>query len=282
MSKRLHHGLTIALLATSCSVDPESSAEGFGASGPGDDAVEVSSPDLEITGGVPGPAPGDTVITVVWHVIRAGTAVSQGNSSDANIQATIARANADFVAPSFYFQLKAIDRTTNLSWYNAPRGSAAERQMKETLRVGSSRTLNVYTNNTVEGTIGAATSPIDYFDDPDFDGVVFNHAAMIGGNGAPYSSGNQLTTWAGKWLGLEFVWHGGCVTSGSAGDFISDTPAQSTEAWGCPTGRNSCPNQQGNDPIHNFMNFTDDACRNNFTPKQYERMAEQWDDFRDG
>ena len=51
---------------------------------------------------------------------------------------------------------------------------------------------------------------------------------------------------------------GGC----SGGDLVADTPAENEPYYGCIPGdvRDTCPQISGNDPINNYMDYSDDVC----------------------
>ena len=77
---------------------------------------------------------------------------------------------------------------------------------------------------------------------------------------------------------LEHTFAHGCSASG---DCVADTPKEAQPQFDCPVGADTCP-APGLDPIHNFMDYTQDSCMNEFTPGQVERMNDAWIDFRAG
>jgi hypothetical protein len=178
----------------------------------------------------------------------------------------------------FRFLLAKITYTVNAEWYTVTPGKT-ERDMKAALYEGDSRTLNVYAANIGAGLLGWAYFPKAYNNGRDFiDGVVMLDESMPGGTAGKYSLGDTLTHEVGHWLMLEHTFKSGCSASN---DFVADTPREAFPQFDCPIGADSCT-APGLDPIHNFMDYTQDSCMNMFTPGQVERMNDAWVAFRAG
>jgi len=224
-------------------------------------------------------------IKVHVHVIR--NASGGGDVSDARIAQQIAFLNSAYgggtggANTGFSFTLVSTDRTNNASWYTCTPGTTAETQMKNALRLGTAQDLNIYANNMGGGLLGWATFPSDYTSKPKMDGVVLLSASMPGGSAAPYNLGDTATHEIGHWMGLYHTFQGGCSATG---DSVADTPAEKSSAFGCPAGRNTCTGTKypGNDPIENFMDYTDDSCMYKFTAGQDSRMNTMWSTYRAG
>ncbi len=208
------------------------------------------------------------------HVITNGTAGAVP-SSQINSQITVL--NNAYAASGISFTLAGTDVTNNASWYTVGYGTTAEKQMKYALHRGTKDDLNIYIANIGGGLLGWATFPNG--SDPLMDGVVILNSSLPGGSAAPYNLGDTATHEVGHWVGLYHTFQGGC---GGSGDQVSDTAAEKSPAYGCPTNRDTCRRDAGLDPVHNFMDYSDDACMFEFTAGQRTRMQNQWVLYRAG
>ncbi len=220
------------------------------------------------------------VINVYFHVVNKGTGISNGDISTTLINNQMNVLNAAYGGWGWQFNLVAVDRTTNATWYNGCYGTS-ESAMKSALRQGTADDLNIYTCNPSNGILGYATFPSSYNSAPSKDGIVILYASVPGGGAAPYDEGDTATHEVGHWMGLYHTFQGGC--SGS-GDSVSDTPAEKSAAYGCPAGRDTCTGNRypGQDPITNFMDYTDDSCMFQFSGGQDTRMDSQFTTYRYG
>lgn len=218
-------------------------------------------------------------IPVHFHVISAGDALTQGNIPASQVQAQINVLNTAYAPAGVRFNLVNTTRTRQATWFmNAAPGTAEQTQMKTALRVGGARELNIYTVGflSLSGLLGYATYAHSYAGAPTDDGVVILYSTLPGGTRANYGLGQTMTHEVGHWVGLYHTFEGGCED----GDEVADTPPEATAAVGCPVGRDTCKNDTLPDPIHNYMDYSYDACLTEFTPGQHTRMRAQIATYR--
>lgn len=79
--------------------------------------------------------------------------------------------------------------------------------------------------------------------------------------------------------GLPHTFDGGCTVES---DGVADTPAEAEAYFGCSPEemRDTCPDFPGIDPVHNFMDYSDDICLYEFTAGQMEVMQAFYDSER--
>ena len=226
-----------------------------------------------------GRAPSNFSVTVpvYWHVVTDSAAGALTDSQIASQIDVINRAfsgGAGGAATGFRFSLAGITRTNNAVWYRS-QSAGAEHEMKRALKQGGDNTLNIY--STSGGAyLGYAYLPeITDTAQAYLDGIVIDWRTMPGAS-TEYQGvsdeGDTLTHEAGHWLNLEHTFFGQCNKNG---DFVADTPPQKSASSGCPAGKDTCP-APGLDPIHNYMDYSDDSCITEFTPGQVQRMRDSW------
>ncbi|PNS19973.1 hypothetical protein CAC42_7940 [Sphaceloma murrayae] len=195
--------------------------------------------------------------------------------------------NSAYNPYSIRFKLIDTTFTANDAWAVAS-GSDMD-AMKRALRKGTYNTLNLYFHSDLSGSIlGTCTLPSDIGPgrpNPSIynaDGCNVAAQTMPGGKISGYNLGKTAVHEVGHWLGLLHVFEG--YSCSGNGDFIGDTPMQSTSTDGCPTkpAKDSCPTLKGSDLVHNFMDYSTDACYERFTTGQMQRVRSLWAKFRQG
>jgi Pregnancy-associated plasma protein-A len=213
-------------------------------------------------------------IKVAWHVISS--TAGEGNLTQAQIDAQIAKLNSDYAGTGFTFTLASVDRRVDNKFFGMTPGSRNETNAKNALAIDPARRFNIYSAKPGQGLLGWATFPWSYPESDKRHGVVIHYATIPGGSLAPYNLGRTLVHEAGHYLGLYHTFQGGCT---APGDQVDDTPYEASAAFGCPTGRNTCT-AAGDDPITNFMDYTDDACMFQFSAGQVVRMQASAGQYR--
>jgi hypothetical protein len=231
----------------------------------------------------------DVHVPVHFHIVTTSDG-TEGDVSDL-VSGQMSVLDAAYRHAGVRFHLSSLEVVANDTWFFSEAGSPEEVEMKAALRRGGARALNVYTTFG-DIYLGWATFPSDYRHDPLYDGVVVYYATLPGGGLSfpydptqepdgviTYDLGDTGTHEVGHWLGLYHTFEGGCSVKN---DRVADTPAEAEPQFFCAV-RDSCTGKRfpGLDPIHNFMDYVDDACMFEFTRGQEGRMRDQWDAYRD-
>ncbi len=214
---------------------------------------------------------------------------SNGKIDEKTFRDQILVLNECFKYSRIHFVLNRIVESVNEIWFNWDpiHRSNDERDMKNRLGAHHEEGLNFYTVNSYSlddesMIIGKATFPRDYYrsDNPQQDGIVVAYNTLPGLN--DLFKGKNAVHEVGHWMGLYHTFQGGC---NQYGDLVPDTVAHKRWNTGSAdriTDPNNACNPSEKPPIRNYMNYTDDSVRNEFTEQQIRRMRYQLLSYRTG
>jgi len=230
------------------------------------------------------------IIPVVVHVIHDG---GTNNISDAQIQSQIDVLNEDFrkitgtngdgngVDTEIQFCLakktpdgKCTNGIVRILSTLSNHQTYQRSMLKQLTYWDNTRYLNMYVVKSINGSSGILGYSSFPGGPPDEDGIVVRHNYFGKIGTAAASIGRTTTHEIGHWFGLYHTFNGGCgVDTCADGDYVCDTPPAANPNFGCPT-INSCSIDfpDVNDQIQNYLDYSDDNCKDMFTMGQKTRM----------
>lgn len=216
-------------------------------------------------------------VPIAFHVMYARKRGQDvGNVDLAQIQAQVSVLNAAYAGRGFSFTLASVDRTANNKWFTGCYNLSTESEFKQALAVDPAHTLNIYSCQPTQNILGYAYYPSSYPEDSFWHGVVMHWASLPGGPLGVYSYGDTAVHEVGHWAGLYHTFENACS---APGDYVDDTPAEAAPAYDCDETLDTCP-APGFDPIHNYMDYTDDLCMTGFTDGQAVLMDDMVTAYR--
>lgn len=224
---------------------------------------------------------GRAEIQVYLHIVRRAPQ-GEGDMPVAHARAiTVDVLNQSFAAlgTPFTFKLAKIDYTNgNDATYHLSQYSDQEKQLWDALQVRGRRNLNIYIVGTNPET--NVTGWAEFMVSPGLglsrgDHMVLRYNPVRKAFSDPMVPVHE----AGHWLGLLHTFQFGCGTIAHS-DLIRDTATQKAAVYACGVS-DSCPDDDGNDPVDNMMGYAH-SCERRFTAGQIRRMKFLWKTARGG
>jgi hypothetical protein len=253
--------LLTAALATPARADAD---EGCGEAEPSEDALAALADAQDREDTKTDDAGVQYRVAVHLHVVRRAPQ-GEGDMPVAQARAiTVDALNTAFAAQHIpiAFELAGIDYlTADANTYNLARNSSEEKALYGALEVGGRRNLNIYIVGPRSDTTVTGWAEILG------DHVMLRYYPARGGFSNPMTVVHEV----GHWFGLLHTFQFGCGTKLAHGDLIRDTPTQKSAHHSCAVTTDTCPDDEGADPVTNIMGYGG-GCRDTFSPGQIKRM----------
>ena len=216
------------------------------------------------------------IVYVIWHAIHSSDNI--GNISDSRIAGQVEQMNIAFSNnnTNISFVLDSINRVENDAWFAgwSSDTDGLDSEGMQALHYDPAHYLNIYSVQLWESggggfvTYGYTYSPHtnNYPEDHFRQGFTIDHKVVFGGSS--YSSSTAPHE-AGHYLGLYHTFQTDCS---APDDAVDDTPRHDSDYLQTCSNQDTCPDDPGNDPVDNYMNYSDDWCQTTFTLGQIERM----------
>ena len=203
-------------------------------------------------------------VLVAWHVVYSST--NAGYLSEVFIENSIDRINQEYNPYEIYFTLDTITYHQNDDWYynvNGSNNGEVEEEMRSSTYIDPVHYYNIWTVDLT----GTGAGGWNYFPNWSLEDSYWQGTTMDIGQ----AGGNRpdVVHEIGHYFMLYHTFQFGCDPPG---DSVDDTPYQDdNDTYSCSESTDTCPDDLGNDPVHNFMNYSSASCRTEFTEGQIER-----------
>ena len=210
------------------------------------------------------------MVFISWHIIHTQSGV--GNYDDDVAYSAVAWLNEAYAPHNFAFELDTITRTADDDWFYD--WYDVHFQGAQQLNIDPFHNINVYTTAIAnDGVLGFSYLA------PSFPAGDYRHSVNMDYRELAYGN-DVMTHEVGHHLGLPHTFSSSC---GVDGDGLGDTPRHlDSQLWSCNENLDSCPNNEGNDPVHNYMTYTNSTCQYEFTINQEDYMHYCVDNYHYG
>ena len=213
-------------------------------------------------------------VIVAWHIVTEDNGAT-GDYSNQGIYELMEALNSNYMEHNFFFTLDTITRTANSSWFNDWNGqNSGAQEGYQALSIDPYHYMNIYTADLWSiGAEGYSYLPNQWANNSYMQSVNLDYRNVNVGLAW------MLTHEVGHHLGLDHTFSGNCTYPN---DGIDDTPQHNESGlWSCNSNQDTCPDDPGNDPVTNYMNYSG-SCQNEYTPGQEDWQHYMTENYHPG